>query len=49
MDEARVKAIPLFAGLNRKECRARAHRAPELVHPQGNAHLRGGGGADELF
>jgi CRP-like cAMP-binding protein len=49
MDEARVKAIPLFAGLSRKECRALAQRADEIDLAEGKALVREGEWAYEFF
>jgi CRP-like cAMP-binding protein len=49
MDEARVKAIPLFAGLSRKECRALAQRADEIDLADGKALVREGEWAYEFF
>ncbi len=49
MDEARVKAIPLFAGLNRKECRALAQRADELDLAEGKTLVREGEWPYEFF
>jgi CRP-like cAMP-binding protein len=49
MDEDRVKAIPLFAGLNRKECRALAPRADEVELAEGKALVREGEWAYEFF
>jgi CRP/FNR family cyclic AMP-dependent transcriptional regulator len=49
MDEARVKAVPLFAGLNRKECRALAPRADELDLGEGKNLVREGEWAYEFF
>jgi PPM family protein phosphatase len=49
MDEARVKEIPLFAGLSRKECRALAPRADELELAEGKTLVREGEWAYEFF
>jgi CRP/FNR family transcriptional regulator, cyclic AMP receptor protein len=49
MDEARVKAIPLFAGLNRKECRALAQRTDELELAEGKTLVREGDWPYEFF
>ena len=49
MDEARVKAIPLFAGLSRKECRALAQRADELDLAEGKTLVREGDWPYEFF
>jgi CRP/FNR family cyclic AMP-dependent transcriptional regulator len=49
MDEDRVKAIPLFAGLNRKECRALAPRADEIDLEEGRMLVREGEWAYEFF
>jgi CRP/FNR family transcriptional regulator, cyclic AMP receptor protein len=49
MDDDRVKAIPLFAGLNRKECRALAPRADEVDLDQGRTLVREGEWAYEFF
>jgi CRP/FNR family cyclic AMP-dependent transcriptional regulator len=49
MDEDRVKAIPLFAGLSRKECRALAPRADEIDLDQGRTLVREGEWAYEFF
>jgi CRP-like cAMP-binding protein len=49
MDEARVKAIPLFAGLSRKECRALAQRADQLDLAEGKTLVREGDWPYEFF
>jgi len=49
MDEDRLKAIPLFAGLNRKERRALAPRADEVELEQGRVIVREGEWAYEFF
>ena len=49
MDEVRLKAIPLFAGLNRKERRALAPRAYEVELEQGRVIVREGEWAYEFF
>jgi CRP/FNR family transcriptional regulator, cyclic AMP receptor protein len=49
MDEARLKATPLFAGLSRKECRALAPRADEVDLEEGRAIVREGEWAYEFF
>jgi CRP/FNR family cyclic AMP-dependent transcriptional regulator len=49
MDEDRVKAMPLFAGLNRKECRALAPRADEIDLAEGKTLVREGEWAYEFF
>jgi cAMP-dependent protein kinase regulator len=49
MDEARVKAIPLFAGLSRKECRALAQRADEIELAEGKTLVREGDWPYEFF
>jgi CRP/FNR family cyclic AMP-dependent transcriptional regulator len=49
MDEERLKAIPLFAGLNRKERRALAPRADEVELDQGRVIVREGEWAYEFF
>jgi CRP/FNR family transcriptional regulator, cyclic AMP receptor protein len=49
MDEERLKAIPLFAGLNRKERRALAPRADEVELEQGRVIVREGEWAYEFF
>jgi CRP/FNR family cyclic AMP-dependent transcriptional regulator len=49
MDEERLKAIPLFAGLNRKERRALAPRADEIELEQGRVIVREGEWAYEFF
>jgi CRP-like cAMP-binding protein len=49
MDEARVKTIPLFAGLSRKECRALAQRADELDLAEGKTLVREGDWPYEFF
>jgi CRP/FNR family cyclic AMP-dependent transcriptional regulator len=49
MDEERLKAIPLFAGLNRKERRALAPRADEVDLEQGRVIVREGEWAYEFF
>jgi CRP-like cAMP-binding protein len=49
MDEARLKAIPLFAGLNRKECRALAPRADEVDLEEGRTMVREGEWPYEFF
>jgi CRP-like cAMP-binding protein len=49
MDEARIKAIPLFASLNRKERRALAPRADEVDLEEGRAIVREGEWPYEFF
>jgi CRP/FNR family cyclic AMP-dependent transcriptional regulator len=49
MDEERLKAIPLFAGLNRRERRALAPRADEVELEQGRVIVREGEWAYEFF
>jgi CRP/FNR family transcriptional regulator, cyclic AMP receptor protein len=49
MDEERLKAIPLFAGLSRKERRALAPRADEVELEQGRVIVREGEWAYEFF
>jgi cAMP-dependent protein kinase regulator/CRP/FNR family cyclic AMP-dependent transcriptional regulator/cGMP-dependent protein kinase 2 len=49
MDEARLKAAPLFAGLSRKACRALAQRADEVELEQGRQIVREGEWAYEFF
>ena len=49
MDEARLRAIPLFAGLNRKERRALAPRADEVELEEGRVIVREGEWAYEFF
>ena len=49
MDEERLKAIPLFEGLNRKERRALAPRADEVELEQGRVIVREGEWAYEFF
>jgi CRP/FNR family transcriptional regulator, cyclic AMP receptor protein len=49
MDEHRVKAIPLFAGLSRKECKAVAPRADEIDLDEGRSLVREGEWAYEFF
>ncbi len=49
MDEAGLKAIPLFAGLNRKEVRALAPRADVVELDQGRAIVREGEWPYEFF
>ena len=49
MDEARLNAIPLFAGLNRKERRALAPRADEVELEEGRVIVREGEWAYEFF
>jgi len=49
MDEERLKAMPLFAGLNRKERRALAPRADEIELEQGRVIVREGEWAYEFF
>jgi CRP/FNR family transcriptional regulator, cyclic AMP receptor protein len=49
MDEERLKAIPLFAGLNRKERRALAPRADEVELEQGRVIVREGEWPYEFF
>jgi CRP/FNR family transcriptional regulator, cyclic AMP receptor protein len=49
MDEARLKASPLFAGLNRKERRALAQRTDEVELEQGREIVREGEWAYEFF
>lgn len=49
MDEARVKAIPLFGGLSRKECRTLAQRTDELDLAEGKTLVREGEWPYEFF
>ena len=49
MDEERLKTIPLFAGLNRKERRALAPRADEVNLEQGRVIVREGEWPYEFF
>ena len=49
MDEERLKAIPLFAGLNRKERRALAPRTDEVELDQGRVIVREGEWPYEFF
>jgi CRP/FNR family cyclic AMP-dependent transcriptional regulator len=49
MDEDRLKGIPLFSGLSRKERRALAPRADEVDLEQGRALVREGEWAYEFF
>jgi CRP-like cAMP-binding protein len=49
VDEARIKDIPLFAGLSRKECRALAQRADEVELAQGRTLVREGEWPYEFF
>jgi CRP-like cAMP-binding protein len=49
MDEARLKDIPLFAGLNRKERRALAPRADEVDLDEGRRIVREGEWGCEFF
>jgi CRP/FNR family transcriptional regulator, cyclic AMP receptor protein len=49
MDEARLKDIPLFAGLNRKERRALAPRADEVELEEGRRIVREGEWPYEFF
>src|SRR5215218_9398832 len=49
MDEDRLKAIPLFAGLNRKERRALAPRADEVELEAGRVIVREGDWPYEFF
>jgi CRP-like cAMP-binding protein len=49
MDEARLKDVPLFAGLNRKERRALAPRADEVDLEEGRRIVREGEWAYEFF
>ena len=49
MDEARLAAIPLFAGLNRKERRALAPRADEVQLDEGRVIVREGDWPYEFF
>jgi CRP/FNR family transcriptional regulator, cyclic AMP receptor protein len=49
MDEERLKAIPLFESLNRKERRALAPRADEVELEQGRVIVREGEWAYEFF
>ena len=49
MDEERLKCIPLFAGLKRKERRALAPRADEVELEQGRTLVREGEWAYEFF
>ena len=44
-----MKAIPLFAGLSRKECRALAQRADELDLAEGKTLVREGDWPYEFF
>jgi CRP-like cAMP-binding protein len=49
MDEARLGAMPLFAGLNRKERRALAPRADEIQLEEGRVMVREGDWPYEFF
>lgn len=49
MDEDRIKAIPLFSGLNRRECKAVAPRADEIDLEEGRSLVREGEWAYEFF
>jgi CRP-like cAMP-binding protein len=49
MDEERLKAIPLFDNLNRKERRALAPRADEVTLEQGRVIVREGEWPYEFF
>jgi CRP-like cAMP-binding protein len=49
MDEDRLKSIPLFAGLNRKERRALGPRADEVELAQGREIVREGEWPYEFF
>ena len=49
MDEARLEAIPLFTGLNRKERRALAPRADEVQLEDGRVMVREGEWPYEFF
>jgi CRP-like cAMP-binding protein len=49
MDEERLKALPLFGGLNRKERRALAPRTDEVELEQGRAIVREGEWSYEFF
>lgn len=49
MDEERLKAIPLFANLNRKERRALAPRTDEVDLEKGRAIVREGEWSYEFF
>lgn len=49
MDEARLKASPLFAGLSRKECRALAPRTDEVELDEGRVIVREGDWPYEFF
>jgi CRP-like cAMP-binding protein len=49
MDEARLSALPLFQGLNRKERRALAPRADEVELEEGRVIVREGEWPYEFF
>ena len=49
MDEARLKAAPLFAGLTRKECRALAQRTDDVDLEAGRKIVREGEWSYEFF
>jgi CRP-like cAMP-binding protein len=49
MDDARLSAIPLFAGLNRKERRALAPRTDEVQLEEGRVIVREGEWPYEFF
>lgn len=49
MDEARLKASPLFAGLSRKECHALAPRTDEVELAEGRVIVREGEWPYEFF
>jgi CRP-like cAMP-binding protein len=49
MDQDRVKAVPLFAGLSRRECKALAPQADEIDLEEGYTLVRQGDWAYEFF
>jgi CRP/FNR family cyclic AMP-dependent transcriptional regulator len=49
MDEARLQAVPLFAGLSKKERRSVAQKADEVDVPAGRHLVREGEFAYEFF
>ena len=49
MDEARLKSVPLFASLSKKELRQVAHCADEVDVREGRAIISEGGSAYEFF
>jgi CRP/FNR family transcriptional regulator, cyclic AMP receptor protein len=49
MDHNRLRSVPLFAGLGKKECKALAQRADEIDIPEGKRLAREGDFAYEFF